>query len=126
MRYRYVPILIAGLQLIGPTVNATARTQYIALAIGKTDHLGAGLGWYKTRQEDAEDDALVGCQQSVSEGNCKIVLSGKDSCISLHWTPEGAQWGAAMRATRDEAESESLAQCGGLNKCVLVGSWCVE
>lgn len=105
---------------------AGAGTQYIALAIGKSDRLGAGLGWYQASKEGAEADALAGCRRSIPDGDCKIVLSGANACISLHFARDGGNYGAAMRSTRPEAENASLTDCSDSNECYLVNSWCIE
>ena len=123
----YFQRLIAlGWVIIACPSFAAAGTQYIALAIGKSNHLGAGLGWYQSSRESAEADALASCRQSIPDGDCKIVLSGANTCISLHLGIDGSTWGAAMRSTRTEAQLDSLADCGGSEKCYILNSWCIE
>src|SRR5262249_28194843 len=124
MVLKYFSAMNVGLMVVAGAPPALAESKYIALAMGKSDRLGAGLGWHRETSEGAEADALIGCQQSVPLGNCKVVLAGPDGCISLHWTLDGTSWGAAKRPTREEAESVSFADCRKAGECQLVGTWC--
>jgi hypothetical protein len=118
--------ITVGLLIVGSCPLALAGKQYIALAIGKSNQIGAGLGWYQPSKEGAEADALASCRQVLPDGDCKIVLSGADACISLHWTTDATAWGAAMHSTKREAETASLADCTKTTECYLINSWCIE
>jgi hypothetical protein len=115
----------AGETLTGNTCTTSAR--YLALAVGQTNHLGYGVAWDKTTMDEAQNEALSLCRSRISDGSCKIILSGGDQCLALFWTPTGTGWGAARRNTRDAAKDAAAASCTNANKrrkCVLAGSWC--
>jgi hypothetical protein len=104
----------------------TPSTRFVALAVGQTNHLGYGAAWDKTTMDEAQNEALRLCRSRISDGNCKIILSG-DQCLALFWTPTGTGWGAARRITRDAAKDAAAASCTNANKrrkCVLAGAWC--
>jgi hypothetical protein len=92
-----------------------------ALAVGSTGNVakdGIAVGWaidYATRQI-ASEAALASChkfQAPKAAANCEIVGAITRQCGAIAFDPKqntpGAGW--AIAATKEEAESQALANC---------------
>lgn len=106
--------------------NCTPNKRYVAIALGKTTHLSYGAAWDGQTLASVENDALASCRSRLPAGNCKIIVSG-DTCVALSWTRTGTGWGAASRATKEDATAVALSTCQRYNPrqpCVSAGAFC--